>query len=472
MSAKPRSTKQYSDKIVLAPMVRANSLPFRLLCIKYGADLVYTEELIDYRLSSCKRLENKVLDTIDYIDEQGEVILRTCPELERDKLILQIGSNNPERALKAIKLVSPDIAGVDFNFGCPKAFSLSGGMGAALLEQPDNIRALLTTTLEHTDLPVTCKIRILPGLDKTLRLVEMIEDCGVSALAVHGRNKDQRPRHENQTDVLLAISNILKNIPMIANGASNDIKTYSDILKFRQLTNASSVMIARAAMRNPSVFKSDNQLESVMSVAQEFIKLAVRYDNYVSNTKYSLQTILSSGHFGSEFMRKFHASNDMKSICDLFPELIGWYDENKLTTDQRNRFYDSSQLQNQELEKLITNLSKSAQSKGYKFICDTIPYNPKIYGTKTPKAQLSDHTNSYPHNKPSFETFQLETSTKGGYYCTVSFGGFCCLNKTFSNSKRNAEHASTMLLCNQLGLTNLEIYREQVGSVCCGRNVT
>jgi len=421
-------------------------------------------------------LENKILGTVDYVDEQGEIILRTCPELEADKLVLQIGSNNPERALKAARLVSQDIVGLDFNFGCPKAFSLSGGMGAALLDKPDEIEQLLTTAVKNLQLPVTCKIRILPDLGKTLELVRLIERCGVSAIAVHGRTKEQRPRHDNQNHVLLEISKTLDRIPLIANGGSNCFKTYSDVIKFRDSTNSSSVMIARAAMKNPSIFKSDNQLEPIENVIEEFLKLAVTYDNYVSNTKYSMQTLLSSGHFGAEFMQKFHAANDMESIFRLFPNLSDWYQANKITLDSRNQFYDERQLENRHLEEYISELRLRLESEQIELVIDTVPYSSKIYGSKTPKAQLSDQTNRA-HDKPVFEVFQVQSKDsdakmKGGFYCTVTYRNVCYLNKSFSSSKKNAEHSTAMLVCERLKLTDLASYRAKVASVCRGRNVT
>ena len=467
--------EMFSEKIVLAPMVRANSLPFRLLCLKYGADLVYTEELIDYRLCSCKRLQNKILGTIDYIDEQGEVILRTCPELERDKLILQIGSNNPERALKAAKLASADIAGLDFNFGCPKAFSLSGGMGAALLEKPEQIRKLLDTAVNNLDVPVSCKIRILADESKTLDLVKLIERCGVSALAVHGRTKDQRPRHDNQDKILRTISETLKHIPLIASGGSNNIRSYADILKFKFQTGASSVMVARAAMKNPSIFKPDNQTDPVEQVASEFLKLAVRYDNYVSNTKYSLQTILSSGHFGCEFMRNFHAANDLKSICDLFPNLAEWYEQNKLSPAQRSGFYDPKELENSQLENYVRERREQCKLEGLEFVCDHLPYNAKIFGPKSPKALLSDHANRTPDARPKIDAVELRGEPhgkRGTYHCVIVHQNVCYLNKAYASSKKNAEHLTAMLVCERLALIDLGEYRVKVATICCGRNVT
>lgn len=255
-----RKCHLYENKIILAPMVRVNSLPFRLLCLRHGADLVYSEELVDHRVVTCKRVENELLGTIDFIDKDNRVIFRTCPE-ERDRVVFQLGSSDPERALNAALLVADDVMGIDFNFGCPKKFSIAGGMGAALLEEPGKIRQLLTNCVENLNIPVTCKIRLLPELSETLKLVKLIESCGVSAIAVHGRTKDQRPRHENNIEALKEISKIVK-IPVIANGESNNLRNYSDVIKFRQESNCSSVMLARVAMKNPAIFRQYNQVDS------------------------------------------------------------------------------------------------------------------------------------------------------------------------------------------------------------------
>lgn len=317
----------YSGKVILAPMVRENSLAFRLLCLRSGADLVYTEELIDYRAVKCNRLENNLLGTVDFVDNRNKVIFRTCPE-EQGKVVFQIGSNNPERALEAVKLFSNDVLGLDFNFGCPKAFSISGGMGAALLDDPQRIRQLLTTCVENLNIPVTCKIRIKPSIQETLDLVKMIESCGVSAIAVHGRTRDQRPKHDNNDEILKLISESIS-IPVIANGGSNDIKTYDDIIRFRDRTKASSVMVGRAPMRNPSVFNSDNSIQPAKRVIRDYLKLAVRYDNYVANIKYTTQALMVGGCFGDEFVRRFYATRDIRSICEMF-DLDDWFDKNKV----------------------------------------------------------------------------------------------------------------------------------------------
>ncbi|XP_042897398.1 tRNA-dihydrouridine(20) synthase [NAD(P)+]-like isoform X2 [Parasteatoda tepidariorum] len=209
----------FTNKKILAPMVRVGTLPMRLLALECGADIVYTEEIIDYRLLKCKRVENKLLNTVDFIDEDQNVVFRTC-EKEKKSLVLQLGTASPERALKAAKMVEKEVSAIDVNMGCPKEFSIKGGMGAALLTKPDKVKAILSTLTEGLSCPVTCKIRILPELDKTLDLVKLIEQTGVSAIAVHGRIMGERPQHKNRNYVIKAIAETIS-IPVIANGLWN-----------------------------------------------------------------------------------------------------------------------------------------------------------------------------------------------------------------------------------------------------------
>jgi tRNA-dihydrouridine synthase 2 len=113
-----------ANTISLAPMVRMNTLPFRQLALTHGADYVFSEEIIDRKLISCVRLENPLINTIDYVVSKGDygLVISFKPE-ERSKFILQIGTNNPETAVLAVDRLLPDIAGVDVNMGCPKSFS-------------------------------------------------------------------------------------------------------------------------------------------------------------------------------------------------------------------------------------------------------------------------------------------------------------------------------------------------------------
>ena len=164
----------YVGKMILAPMVKIGTLPTRLLALDYGADLVYTEEIIDYRLLRSKRIVNEKLETIDYIDKSDDtLVLRICPKREKGRLVLQIGTSDPNRAVSVAKMVQEDVDAIDVNMGCPKAFSLKGGMGAALLSHPDKIKAILTALVKAVDISVTCKIRVFPNIEDTLKIIDV-----------------------------------------------------------------------------------------------------------------------------------------------------------------------------------------------------------------------------------------------------------------------------------------------------------
>lgn len=447
----------FENKIMLAPMVRINGLPFRLMALNYGADLVYSEELIDYRLAESHRVVNKHLGTIDFVDVENEVIFRTCSR-ERDHLILQIGSNDPERALKAVRLVADDVMAIDFNFGCPKSFSLKGGMGAALLTQPDKIRALLTTVINSIDLPVTCKIRVLPNLKDTLNLVRLIESCGVSAIGVHGRTKLERPRHKNRNDFITAIVNEI-NIPVIASGGSSEIKSFQDILNFRCETKASSVMVARAALKNCSIFKRDNKLLDMDTLIKDYLKLAIDYDNFFSNTKFTIQNFLAyNSMVDNERGTAFLAATDMKTICSLF-EIKNYFDSKQSSTGKRQYEKESDQVTIDDI--IEKRIKLDDQSNLPDLISDSISYDRNLFNNPydVPKAKLMRFAQQMHVPNPTFEIIQLSNHY---FYSIVTFDQKQYLNKAWAKNKKNAEHASAMIACKQHNLIDIESYKSRL----------
>ena len=116
-------TKPLIEKntLSLAPMVRVGNIPFRTLCLKYGFDYVWTEEIIDRKLTSTRRVYNEQLGTWDFC-VGGAVVLRIDPILEKGKIVLQIGTCTPAFALEAAQKVQDLVAAVDINMGCPKTF--------------------------------------------------------------------------------------------------------------------------------------------------------------------------------------------------------------------------------------------------------------------------------------------------------------------------------------------------------------
>ena len=314
------SRLDYRNKMILAPMVKVGTLPMRLLALQYGADIVYSEEIIDKRILASERTENSVLGTIDYIDRRdNSLVFRTC-QREKNQLVIQVGTSDPARAAAVGRKVERDVSGLDVNMGCPKSFSLKGGMGAALLSQPEKVREILTSLVGSLNIPVTAKIRLLPDLQDTLHLVDVIQSTGVAALAVHGRTKDQRQGHVNDVETIKKIAQHAK-IPIIANGGSSnnrnsETNTFEGISEFWKQSGASSVMIARAAEWNPSVFRPGPK-DDIMVMIEKYLELAIEFDYPFNIAKYCVQQLLGSLQ-DSELGRNFLNSATMEDLCSVF----------------------------------------------------------------------------------------------------------------------------------------------------------
>lgn len=83
---------------------------------------------------------------------------------------------------------------IDVNMGCPKEFSIKGGMGVALLYDLPRAKSVLEALVQTVSIPVTCKIRLMPDVDETIKLARELQSTGISAIGVHGRTKTERPR--------------------------------------------------------------------------------------------------------------------------------------------------------------------------------------------------------------------------------------------------------------------------------------
>ena len=210
-----------SPVVCLAPMVRAGSLALRSLALDYGCDLVWSEELIDFKLIETRRVENRDLNTIDYLVDYRDktvVFFRTHAS-EKGRIILQLGTGSPDTALQAAKKVEADIAAIDINMGCPKKFSIQGGMGAALLENQDLACEIVRKVKSGVSIPVTAKIRLINTIEETVAFILKLEEAGVSAVTVHLRLKGDMETSEAQTfETMKKIINMGVKVPIIANG--------------------------------------------------------------------------------------------------------------------------------------------------------------------------------------------------------------------------------------------------------------
>ena len=310
----------YRRKMILAPMVRVNSLAFRELCTEYGADMVYSEELVDRSLLACRRTENAERGTVEYRNSEGDgrVIFSTWAG-RRERVVLQLGTACAADALRAAQHVGGDVRAIDINMGCPVKFSLQGGMGSALLTQPEKVRDILSTLRRNlpADLPVTCKIRLLEQSHDTLQLAKVIESCGVAALAVHARRKQDRPRVWAQWDMFRLLRDSMpSSLPIILNG---DVFSPADLPRGYELTGADSLMLARGALWNPSIFEAGRgaPMRTQGEVASRFFELAAATGLPVGNLKYVCMQMLDGGGKTAPYTMIQRARNmeDMRAAC-------------------------------------------------------------------------------------------------------------------------------------------------------------
>uniref|UniRef100_A0A8C7JIN2 Dihydrouridine synthase 2 n=1 Tax=Oncorhynchus kisutch TaxID=8019 RepID=A0A8C7JIN2_ONCKI len=397
----------------LAPMVRVGTLPTRLLSLDYGADIVYSEELIDIKMAQCQRVVNEVLETVDFVAPDERVMFRTC-EKEKDRVVFQMG-----------------------------------GMGAALLSDPDKIEAILRTLVKGVSKPVTCKIRILPTLEDTVSLVKRIENTGVAAIAVHGRLKDERPRHPVHCDFIQAIAEAVS-IPVIANGGSLDrVKAHADIEEFRKVTGASSVMVARAAMWNPSVFRSQGLL-SVEEVMEEYLKYAIRYDNHAFNTKYCLCQMLRD-KVESPLGKQLKSAQTNKEICEGYG-LQEYYKKTQAELQARREAIQTNHNHPNQpvLDGDVTTMHVKFERREYP-------------GEFSPKMFLLEWSRKENLEQPRYETVQR--SQDRAFQSMVTMTGKKYRSTLWEKSKKYAEQASAIVCLRVLGLPEGRAGEEYSGLV-------
>lgn len=293
----------YRAKLVLAPMVRIGELPVRLLALKFGADLVWGPEIIDKKLLTCERSYNEKLKTIDFLSTRGnksipgmtDVVFRTYPEMEKDKVVFQMGTANPDLAVEAAKLVIKDVGALDINAGCPKHFSIHSGMGAALLSTPDLLCEILTRLVNEVgkpnEKPISVKIRLLPTKEDTLTLVTRLVNTGISNLTLHCRTREMRNREAPLREHIDDINEICKKhgVSFIINGSVENYKEYKELQE--KYGDNVGAMIASAAEINPSCFRKEGTLPWYATV-KEYIKFADEFYNHPANTKYCLARMI------------------------------------------------------------------------------------------------------------------------------------------------------------------------------------
>ncbi len=225
------------NNIFLAPMAGITDLPFRLICKENNAGLVYTE------MVSSKALL--------YEDEKTKLLLKTC---DKEKpLAVQIFGSDPEAIAYAADFTSKIGQIVDINMGCPAPKVVKNGDGSKLLLNLELVEKIVKAAVNASSVPVTVKMRI--GWDQehivAIEAAKIIEKAGASAITVHGRTRSQYYSGSADWDIIKKVKESV-NIPVIGNG---DIRNCYEAKKALEKSNVDAIMIGRASLGNPWIFK-------------------------------------------------------------------------------------------------------------------------------------------------------------------------------------------------------------------------
>jgi len=286
--------------LYLAPMAGVTDMIFRQICKELGADVMVTEFV---SAEGIMQADERTRKYTEFTDMQRPVGVQ---------LFGADGRRMGEAARKIIDWKQPDF--IDINFGCPVNKVVAKNGGSSLLKDCP----LLTEVAEELvravggQVPVTAKIRI--GWDeKTINAVEVariLEDSGISALAVHGRTRSQGYGGEADWQVIDAVARAVS-IPVIGNG---DVSCGADVARRRNETAVSGVMIGRAAMHNPWVFREAKHFLETGHESPE-IALEERWELVLRHCRMAVE----SGRYGEERHTLTAMRSRLMAYCKGFP---------------------------------------------------------------------------------------------------------------------------------------------------------
>ena len=304
--------------LVLAPMAGITDLPFRLICRHLGCGMTVSE------MVSAKGLLYKNVKTTEMLRIDAG---------ERPTAIQLFGSVPAELA-EAARLVEASGADIiDFNMGCPVPKIVNNGEGSALMKNPQLAYEILAAMVQAVKIPVTVKFRA--GWDaehrNAVEIAKAVEAAGVSAVAVHGRTRQQFYEGKADWQIIADVKKAVK-VPVFGNG---DIFTVADGLRMREETGCDGLMLGRGADGNPWLFRelaaalrgeelpAAPTLEERLAQAAEHLALLVAYKGeYISvkEMRRHISAYLKGLPHAAEFRGRFHKVDTQEQFLELLAE--------------------------------------------------------------------------------------------------------------------------------------------------------
>lgn len=299
--------------LILAPMSGYNDQPFRRLCREFGAAMVYTGLLS--------------ASAILYGSRRSREMLRFHSD-ERP-LACQLFGSDAELLAKAARHVETlGIDVLDLNLGCAEPKIVKDGHGAALLQDPAKIGRIFTRLVHTVQVPVTGKIRL--GWDEDsrnyLEVARVLEESGAAMIAVHGRTADQGYRGIADWDAIAEVKQAAR-VPVLASG---DVKCAADIARIQTHTGCDGVLIGRAAIGNPWIFRyrdlPDVPLTERVPVITRHLRWMVDFHGEyhgIRRFRKHLRRYLSNTPLGKRARRPFMQCDDADALVALLESAVG-----------------------------------------------------------------------------------------------------------------------------------------------------
>lgn len=309
---------ELSAPLALAPMAGITDLPFRLICRRLGCGMTVSE------MVSAKGLLYKNVKTTEML---------RIDDGERPTAIQLFGSVPAELAEAARMVEASGADMIDFNMGCPVLKIVNNGEGSALMKNPQLAHDILAAMVKAVKIPVTVKFRA--GWDDANRnaveIARAVEAAGVSAVAVHGRTRQQFYEGKADWSIIADVKQAVK-VPVFGNG---DIFTVADGLRMLEQTGCDGLMIGRGADGNPWLFTAlaaalrgeplpqPPSLKERLAQAAEHLEMLIAYKNEVVAVKEMRRHIsayLKGMPHAAEFRGRFHKVDTQEQFSELLAE--------------------------------------------------------------------------------------------------------------------------------------------------------